>query len=133
MAQTISAATKTEANAAARFSAEPLVPTGMYGAACGENHCAANQAATQPTSDSTSNTKPRIAPTITEITSTASKAASTQPICAKSMARPSEGQHHGIQPGGLRLGQRLLGLFARIERADAHTVRLPLEVSTTWV
>ena len=46
---------------------------------CGANHCAANHAATQPISDSSSNTKPRITPTITDSASTASSAASTQP------------------------------------------------------
>ena len=131
IAQTINAAMKTTAKETARFSAEPLAPTGMCGATSGENHCAANHAATQPTSDSNSNTKPRIAPTITEMTSTAIKAASTQPIWEKSMARRQRVSTTALSPAALALASAF-SASSRESNGPARTrVRLPLEVSTT--
>ena len=86
----------------------------------GPSQTPANQAATQPSSDSTSKVRPRTAPTIADKRDHAEHR-EVDPADRDRLGhgRRSQREQHGVEAGGLGLGERRLGLAARSERADA--------------
>jgi hypothetical protein len=137
-AQTINTATKVTTKVAEEFSALPATPMGTCEAMEGDNQYAMKYATTQPARDINSNTKPRQSPTSAEIPTMETIIQSTQTIGAFFAAVAQTNGSHSVnttaeRPAAFKRSKTLSACSLDSMGPIRTRVRLPEEVSTTWV